>query len=114
MFGSMAKWVAAIGDRLPAGTIVTNGAGNYPICANRHFTYRRLGTQLKNPDFAALARAYGAFGARVENTAAFDAAFAAAQASGGPALLHLILDPEAITPRTTLSQLRAAAEAAGR
>ena len=186
--------VAWIGARLPAGTIVTNGAGNYAIWANRHFAYRGLGAQLaptsgsmgyglpaaiaaklcqpdraavcfagdgcflmtgqelatavqyglpvivvvvdngmygtirmhqerehpgrvsgtalKNPDFAALARAYGAFGATVETTEAFAPAFEAALAAGGPALLHLILDPEAITPRATLTELRATALAA--
>ena len=67
---------------------------------------------MKNPDFAALARAYGAFGATVETTEAFAPAFEAALAAGRPALLHLILDPEAITPRTTLAELRATALAA--
>ena len=75
---------------------------------------RVSGTALKNPDFAALARAYGAFGARVESTAEFAPAYAEAVASGRPALLHLILDPEAITPRTSLSEIRASAQAAGR
>ena len=188
--------VAALAARLPEDTIVTNGAGNYAIWANRHYPYRGLGTQLaptsgsmgyglpaavaaklahpgrtvvcfagdgcflmtgqelataiqhelaiivivvdngmygtirmhqerehpgrvsgtalRNPDFAALARAYGAFGARVETTEQFLPAFAEAVASGRPALLHLLLDPDAITPRATLAGLRAQAVAAGR
>ena len=72
------------------------------------------GTALRNPDFAALARAYGAYGARVQTTEEFAAAFAAALASGRPALLHVILDPEAITPRASLTDLREQARAAGR
>ncbi len=188
--------VAALAARLPEDTIVTNGAGNYAIWANRHYPYRGLGTQLaptsgsmgyglpaavaaklahpgrtvvcfagdgcflmtgqelatavqhelaivvivvdngmygtirmhqerehpgrvsgtalRNPDFAALARAYGAFGARVETTEAFAPAFAEAVASGRPAVLHLLLDPEAISPRATLTGLREQARAAGR
>ena len=188
--------VAWLRERLPDETILTNGAGNYAIWANRHFGYRGLGTQLaptsgsmgfglpaaiaaklarptvpvvclagdgcflmtgqelatavqhelpiivlvvdngmygtirmhqerehpgrvygtalRNPDFAALATAYGAFGARVATTAEFAPAFEAALAAGRPALLHLLLDPEAITPRATLAGLRAEAQAAGR
>lgn len=188
--------VAGLRAQLPPDTIVTNGAGNYAIWANRHFGYRGLGTQLaptsgsmgyglpaaiaaklahperpvvcfagdgcflmtgqelatavqhelpiivivvdngmygtirmhqerehpgrvsgtalRNPDFAALARAYGAHGARVETTEAFAPALAEALAAGRPALLHVILDPEAITPRATLTDLREQARAAGR
>ncbi len=191
--GEVVAWLRA---QLPPDAVLTNGAGNYAIWANRHFAYPRLGTQLaptsgsmgyglpaavaaklrhpdrpvicfagdgcflmtgqelatavqydlaiivivvdngmygtirmhqerdhpgrvsgtalKNPDFAALARAYGAFGIRVEHTAEFAAAYAEAVESGRPALLHLILDPQAITPRTSLSEIRAAAQAAGR
>jgi acetolactate synthase-1/2/3 large subunit len=62
---------------------------------------------LRNPDFAAYARAFGGFGAVVENTADFPAAFKEAQASGKPAIIRLAIDPEAITPITTLSKIRA-------
>jgi acetolactate synthase-1/2/3 large subunit len=188
--------VADLAQRLPEDTIVTNGAGNYAIWANRFFPYCGLGTQLaptsgsmgyglpaavaaklahpdrtvvcfagdgcflmtgqelatavqhelaivvivvdngmygtirmhqerehpgrvsgtalRNPDFVALARAYCAYGARVETTEQFLPAFAEAVASGRPALLHLLLDPEAITPRATLAGLRSQAVAAGR
>ena len=180
-------------ERLPPEAILTNGAGNYAIWANRHFAYRRPGTQLaptsgsmgyglpaaiaaklrhpdrpvvcmagdgcfqmtsqelatavqqeaavivlvvdngmygtirmhqerahpgrvsgtnlRNPDFAAFARAHGAFAARVETTEDFAPAFEEALAAGRPALQHLILDPEAITPRTSLTALRAASAA---
>ena len=60
-------------------------------------------TRLRNPDFAAYARAFGGFGATVERTEDFAAAFRAAQQSGKPAILHLKIDPEAITPATTLA-----------
>ena len=67
---------------------------------------RTLGTTLTNPDFAAYARAFGAHGAVVERTEEFAPAFEAALAAGRPALLELRIDPEAISPRTTLSALR--------
>ena len=90
--------------------VVDNGMyGTIRMHQEREHPGRVSGTPLRNPDFAALARAYGAFGARVERTADFAPAFEEAVASGGPALVHLILDPEAITPRTTLSALREAA-----
>jgi acetolactate synthase-1/2/3 large subunit len=63
-------------------------------------------TVLKNPDFAAYARAFGGFGVTVEKTDDFAGAFRAAQASGKPAIVHLKVDPEAITPATTLTKLR--------
>jgi acetolactate synthase-1/2/3 large subunit len=75
----------------------------------RHYPDRVIGTDLHNPDFVALARAYGAFGERVERTGEFAPAFARAQAAGGPAVLELRLDPEALTPRQSLSEIRAAA-----
>jgi len=78
----------------------------------REFTGRIVGTALKNPDFAAYARAFGGYGATVEKTSDFPAAFAAAQASGKPAILHLIVDPQAISPATTLDAIRAKSVAA--
>ena len=71
-----------------------------------------MATDLTNPDFAAYARAFGAYGEAVERTADFGPAFARALAAGKPALIELRLDPEAITPRTTLRALRAASESA--
>ena len=57
-----------------------------------------IGTDLRNPDFAAYARAFGGFGATVEKTADFAAAFEAAQKSGKPAIIHVKVDTDAITP----------------
>ncbi|MFT5131834.1 MAG: acetolactate synthase-1/2/3 large subunit [Gammaproteobacteria bacterium] len=69
------------------------------------FGGRDLGTDLVNPDFAALARAYGAFGAVVNKTDEFAPAFEKALESKGPALLELRINPEAINTRFTLSSL---------
>jgi acetolactate synthase-1/2/3 large subunit len=66
---------------------------------------------LQNPDFAAYARAFGGYGATVEKTADFFPAFEAAQGSGKPAILHLKVDPEALTPTTSLTATRAKAQA---
>jgi acetolactate synthase-1/2/3 large subunit len=93
--------------------IADNGMyGTIRMHQERHYPARVIGTELKNPDFAALARAYGAFGALVENTADFTAAFDAALASGKPAVIHLKVDPQAITPATTIDAIRKAAQAA--
>ena len=77
---------------------------------------RQIGTKLENPDFAAIAQAYGAFGQRVERNEDFPAALAAAReatASGRPAVLHLKIDSEAIAPGRRLAAAAAAeAEAA--
>jgi acetolactate synthase I/II/III large subunit len=93
--------------------IADNGMyGTIRMHQERHYPARVIGTELKNPDFAALARAYGAFGALVENTADFTPAFNAALASGKPAVIHLKVDPQAITPATTIDAIRKAAQAA--
>jgi acetolactate synthase-1/2/3 large subunit len=87
--------------------VVNNGMyGTIRMHQEREYPERPIGTDLVNPDFAALARAYGAHGERVETTAQFAPAFERAAASGKPALLELRLDPEAITPRMGLSQIR--------
>ena len=87
-----------------------NGSyGTIRMHQERHYPGRVSGTDLRNPDFAALARSYGAAGFTVTETAAFAPAFEAALAAGGPALIHIVTDVEAITPATTISALRAAA-----
>ena len=73
----------------------------------RQFPGRVVGTDLENPDFPALARAYGAHGERVGGTAGFEAAFERALASGRPSVLELPVDPERISPRVKLSELQA-------
>ncbi|NYT35684.1 thiamine pyrophosphate-binding protein [Pusillimonas soli] len=72
----------------------------------RHYPGRISATSLQNPDFAAYAKAFGGHGERVETTEQFAPAFERALASGKPAILHCILDPEAITPTTTIQKIR--------
>jgi acetolactate synthase I/II/III large subunit len=64
---------------------------------------------LFNPDFAALAKAYGFESSTVRETAEFEPAFAAALESGKPTLLHLLLDADVSTTRATLTAMRTAA-----
>ena len=90
--------------------VVNNGMyGTIRMHQEREFPARVSGTELKNPDFAAYARAFGGHGETVERTADFAPAFQRAVASGKPAVVELRIDPEAITPTATLSGLRAAA-----
>jgi acetolactate synthase-1/2/3 large subunit len=86
--------------------VVNNGMlGTIRMHQERQFG-RGVATDLVNPDFVALGRAYGCHTALVERNEDFPAAFEQALAAGRPALLELRVDPEAITPRATLSQLR--------
>ena len=80
--------------------------GTIRMHQERAFPGRVSGTDLVNPDFAALAKSFGAFGATVTETREFPAAFEAALAAKAPALIHIKVDPEAISPTTTLSRLR--------
>ena len=75
----------------------------------RVFPGRPIASELRNPDFAAYARAFGGHGETVEETAEFLPAFERALASGLPSIVHVKIDPEAITPATTLTAIRAAA-----
>jgi acetolactate synthase-1/2/3 large subunit len=90
---------------------IDNGMyGTIRMHQEKTYPGRPSATKLVNPDFAALARSYGAFGETVTTTAEFGPAYDRARAAGTPAILHLKLDPEAITPAASLSQIRAAAE----
>jgi len=90
--------------------IVDNGMyGTIRMHQEREYPGRISATDLRNPDFAAYARAFGGFGVSVERTADFPAAFKAAAASGKPAIVRLAIDPEAITPAMTLAKIRAKA-----
>ncbi|HYC15568.1 MAG TPA: thiamine pyrophosphate-binding protein [Stellaceae bacterium] len=90
--------------------VVNNGMlGTIRMHQERHHPGRTIATDLVNPDFAALARAYGAHGETVERTEDFAVAFERARASGKPAVIELKLDPEALTPRQSLSEIRAEA-----
>lgn len=90
--------------------IADNGLyGTIRMHQERHYPGRISATQLRNPDFAAYARAFGGFGITVDKTADFPAAFRAAEGSGQPAIIHLKVDPEAITPTQTLAKIRESA-----
>ena len=84
--------------------------GTIRMHQEREYPGRISGTELKNPDFAAYAKAFGGHGERVERTEEFGPALARARASGLPSILHCLIDPEAITPSGTLSGIRKAAE----
>jgi acetolactate synthase-1/2/3 large subunit len=87
--------------------VVNNGLyGTIRMHQEREYPGRVYGTELRNPDFAAYARAFGGHGETVERTADFAPAFERAAASGKPAIIELRIDPDAITPATTLSAIR--------
>ena len=89
--------------------IVNNGIfGTIRADQERHFPGRQIATRLRNPDFAALAAAFGAHGERVERTEEFAPAFERARASGRTAIIEIKLDPEIVTVDKTLTQLRPA------
>jgi len=83
-----------------------NMLGTIRMHQERRYPDRVIATDLRNPDFVALAEAYGAYGERVTRTADFAAAFDRAQSCGKPALLELVVDPEALTPQQTLREAR--------
>jgi acetolactate synthase-1/2/3 large subunit len=101
-------------ERLPIIVIVANNGmlATIRMHQERRFPARVIGTDLVNPDFAALARAYGVHGERVDRTEEFTPAIERARSAGGPALIELITDPEALTPTASLSETRARAQAA--
>lgn len=91
----------------PIFFVVNNGMyGTIRMHQEREYPGRVSGTALTNPDFAALARAYGLHGETCERTADFAPAFERARKAGRAALIELRLDPEAISTGTTLSKLR--------
>jgi acetolactate synthase-1/2/3 large subunit len=97
--------------RLPIVVLVFNNGmyGTIRMHQEREYPKRIVGTALENPDFVRLAEAYGANGALVERTADFAPAMARALAADRPTVIEIRIDPEAITPRQSLSQIREAA-----
>ena len=90
--------------------VVDNGTyGTIRMHQERDYPGRVSGSDLFNPDFAALARAYGWVAQRIETTDEFEPAFASALAADRPALIHVKLDADVSTTRTTLSAIREAA-----
>jgi acetolactate synthase-1/2/3 large subunit len=101
-------FATAVQYDLPVIVLVADNGiyGTIRMHQEREYPGRVIATNLRNPDFVAYALAFGGYGAVVEKTADFPAAFAAARASGKPTIIHLKIDPEAITPSTTLAAIR--------
>ena len=108
------EMATAAGRGLAPLVIVCNNGqyGTIRMHQERSYPGRVSGTALHNPDFAALAQAYGGHGERVTRTEAFPDAYARARASGRLAVIELVLDAEALAPGQTLSEARAANRAA--
>ena len=87
--------------------VVNNGMyGTIKMHQERRYPGRVIGSDLVNPDFAAYARAFGGHGEVIEETSQFAPAFERVLASGKPAVLEIRIDPQVITPNTTLDALR--------
>ena len=100
---------AAAQERAPIVVLLVNNGmyGTIRMHQERQFPGRVIGTDLVNPDFVGLAEAYGAHAELVERTEDFADAFERALRAGRAAVLELRVDPELITPRATLSAIRA-------
>jgi len=92
--------------------LVNNGSyGTIRMHQEREYPGHVSGSALGNPDFCALARAYGHAAERVETTADFEPALVRALAHGGSTVIELMLDADVITTRGTLTAIREAAQA---
>lgn len=103
----------AVANNLPIIVLVFNNGmyGTIRMHQERHYTERVIGTNLFNPDFSALARAYGANGETVSLTEQFAPAFETALKADKPTLIEIQVDAETLTPVATLSDIRNAAKA---
>jgi acetolactate synthase-1/2/3 large subunit len=89
----------------PIVVVVNNGRyGTIRMHQEKHYPGRVSGTALANPDFAALARAYGGHGELVENGADFAAAFERARKSGKPAVIEVTQDARVLSTRAVLAE----------
>ncbi len=86
--------------------LLNNGMyGTIRMHQEREYPERAAGTALRNPDFVALAKAYGYAGVRITTTAEFEPELLAALARAEGTLIEVMLDPDVITTRTTLSAI---------
>ena len=101
-----------IGTAVQYGTktifiVVNNGMyGTIRMHQETHYPKRKSGTDLYNPDFAALARSYGAIGENVTNTSDFADVFERCCAANRPSLIELVIEPDAVLPTNTLSAIQ--------
>ncbi len=104
------EFATAVQYDLPIVVVLIDNSmyGTIRMHQEKHYPGRVSATSLKNPDFADYARAFGGHGERVETTEEFAPAFERALASGKPAILHCLIDPETISPSTTLQKIREA------
>jgi acetolactate synthase-1/2/3 large subunit len=102
------EFATAFQYNLPIIVIVLdNGTfGTIRMHQEREYPGRVSGTSLINPDFAAMARSFGGFGATVDKTSEFESAFRAAEASRLPSIIHVKFDADGISPTTTLTAIR--------
>ncbi len=113
-FGMTGQEIAtAVAEGLAPIILVFNNAtfGTIRMHQEKRFPGRVIATDLVNPDYPALARAYGAYGDTVESAEQFPGAFESARASGRVALIELRYDVNLISTRTTLDAIRGAGEA---
>jgi acetolactate synthase-1/2/3 large subunit len=105
------EFATAVQYSLPLIVVIADNSayGTIRMHQEMHYPGRVVGTQLRNPDFAAYAAAFGGYGERVERTEDFMPAFERALATGKPSILHCITDVEALTPSMSLTALREAA-----
>ena len=90
--------------------LLNNGMyGTIRMHQERDFPTHNMGSHLHNPNFAALAQAYGYVGVRIDCTEDFEPALLAALARSQGTLIEIMLNPEVITTRTTLSAITSAA-----
>ena len=110
------EFATAVQYNLPIIVIICDNGiyGTIRMHQEREYPGRVYGTSLINPDFASYARAFGGFGTTVVRTEDFSEAFKQAEKSMKPAIIHLKIDPEAITPSTTLSKICEEAKAGKR
>ena len=111
--GDIQMGLAELGTAVQSGArpviiLLNNGSyGTIRMHQERDYPGRISGTTLVNPDFAAVAQAYGMAGVKVSKTDDFAAAFAVVSASATGGIIELDISVDAITPRTTLSALKA-------
>jgi acetolactate synthase-1/2/3 large subunit len=108
------EFATAVQYELPIVVVVVDNGmyGTIRMHQEREYPARVSATALKNPDFSAYARAFGGHGERVESTDEFGPAFERCLASGKPAIIHCLTNPEVLTPGATITSLRAAANKA--